>query len=54
MEHKELADLCVPILQVLRKNFHPHTSIVITSDEIKVEESTYGLPVKFVDNCKNA
>ena len=53
MSEKELAELCVPILKVLIKNFHPHTTIIINSEGIRVEETSYGLPVKVVDNCNN-
>lgn len=53
MSEKELAELCVPILKVLIKNFHPYTTIIINSEGIRVEETSYGLPVKVVDNCNN-
>lgn len=54
MSEKELAELCVPILKVLIKNFHPHTTIIINSEGIRVEETSYGLTAKVVDNCKNS
>ena len=54
MEKEELAKLCIPILKELRKNFHPHTTVVINSEGIRVEETSYGLPVKVVDSCKNS
>lgn len=54
MKTEELAELCIPILKVLIENFHPHTTIVIDSDGIRVEETSYGLPVKAVGSCKNS
>ena len=54
MSEKELAELCVPILRVLIKNFHPHTTIIINSEGRRVEETSYGLTAKVVDNCKNS
>lgn len=44
MNKEELVKLCIPILKELKKNFHPHTTVVIDSEGIRVEETTYGLP----------
>lgn len=52
-ELKELVDLCIPILKMLKEKFHPYTSIIINSDGIKVEETKYGLPIKSFDNDKH-
>lgn len=35
---KELSDW-------LAENFNPYTAIVITAEEIKITEATYGLPI---------
>ena len=49
MNKKELAKLCIPVLKELKKNFHPHTTVVIDSEVIRVEETTYGLPSEAIE-----
>lgn len=46
----KLEGLCKPIMKELKDNFHPHISVVITSDGIRVEESIFGVPSKFWNN----
>lgn len=43
MDQKEklekLFDLCAPAVEYLQQNFHPHTTIVIEVEGIRVEET---------------
>lgn len=52
MKKEELAKLCIPILKELRKNFHPHTTVVINSEGIRVEETSYGLPSEAIERSE--
>lgn len=45
-DYERLAELCKPILEELKENFHPHVSVVISADGIRVEESVFGMPSK--------
>lgn len=52
-KYEKLVALCMPVFKTLCKDFHPHTSIIMNSDGIRVEETIYGLPTKYVYNDKN-
>lgn len=41
VEYEKLKKLCKPVIEELKDNFHPHISVVITSDGIRVEESVF-------------
>ncbi|MFC4805058.1 hypothetical protein [Filifactor villosus] len=43
-DYEKLAELCKPILEELKEHFHPHVSVVISVDGIRVEESVFGIP----------
>lgn len=43
-DYEKLAELCKPILEELKEHFHPHVSVVISADGIRVEESVFGIP----------
>lgn len=50
LSHKDLIEECKPILKLLMDNFHPHTSVIISSDGIRVEETVFGLPIEAMKN----
>lgn len=52
MNKEELAKLCIPVLKELKKNFHPHTTVIIDSEGIRVEETTYGLPSEAIERSE--
>lgn len=52
MNKEELAKLCIPVLKELKKNFHPHTTVVIDAEGIRVEETTYGLPSEAIERSE--
>lgn len=45
-ELKRLAD---PLVKFLRKNHHPHASIVITDERVVVTEDVIGIPLPIED-----
>ncbi len=44
---KELIDLSFPVSKFLQKNFHPHTTVVIEVDGIRVEETLAGEIIEY-------
>lgn len=44
---KELSELAEPIQRFLLENYHPHSAVVITLDDIKVIETSLGIPLPF-------
>lgn len=47
---KELDELCKPVVEYLRKNFNPHTEIVIATDFVTVKQSILGSKQEYPDN----
>lgn len=35
----DLISLCAPIQNYIKKHYHPHTTVIVTDDDIKVEET---------------
>lgn len=48
MENKteELKIITKPIVDFLKENYNPHTTIVITNDYVKVLSDAMGVPIK--------
>ncbi len=44
---KELLEMCKPIAEYLQEHFHPHVSVLIEGDRIRVEESVAGCLVDY-------
>ncbi len=44
-EFKDLEMACKPIIDYLKENYNPYTSVVITNSEIKLVEDLAGIPV---------
>lgn len=44
-QNEELMEMCKPIAEYLQKHFHPHVSVSIEGDRIRVEETIAGCPV---------
>lgn len=44
----ELEVLARPLVEYLRKNYHPHTAIVVTDERVVVVEDVVSVPVKKV------
>lgn len=42
----ELAKLARPIVDAIRANHHPHTTVIIEFDRIVVNEAMYSLPIE--------
>lgn len=42
----ELEVLARPLVEYLRKNYHPHTAIVVTDERVVVVEDVVSAPVK--------
>ena len=53
-KHKELLEVCRPVLEYLRDNWNPNCSVIIANDYIKVVSDEIGLPIKYeeVHKCK--
>ena len=45
--YEEIINDCKPIAEKLQKNFHPHTTIVIEVDQIRVEETVQGEVIEY-------
>ena len=45
-EITKLKEVCKPIVEYLNENFDPHTTIMITSDCVKVCQDVYGVPIE--------
>lgn len=44
---KELSELAKPIQMFLLENYHPHSAVVITLDDVKVVETSLGIPLPY-------
>lgn len=44
---KTLMELSLPVSEYLQKNFHPHTTVVIEVDSIRVEETLAGKVIEY-------
>ena len=42
-----LMEMCVPIAKKLQKEFHPHVTVVIEDDYIRVEETIAGKVIEY-------
>lgn len=42
---KQLEELCKPVAEWLKENYHPHATIVITEQMIRVVEDDIGIPI---------
>lgn len=47
----ELETLSKPMIEYLKKNYHPHTAIVITGDKVAVWETALSIPMKSSDSA---
>lgn len=45
MEEK-LQEITQPIIKFLKQNYDPHTTIVITTEYIKIVRDEFGIPIK--------
>ena len=48
-EKSELTELAKPLMEFLRENCHPHTSIVITDERVAVVETVLSIPRECID-----
>lgn len=46
-KYERLIEMVKPIAEELKRNFHPHMSVVIESDRVRVEETVLGTPIAF-------
>lgn len=44
-KEKLLEEVSLPVVEYLKKNHDPYTTIVITQDEIKLMQTEMGMPV---------
>lgn len=44
---EELIHLSTIVADYLQKNFHPHTSVIIEVDSIRVEETLAAKPIEY-------
>ena len=42
---KELEEISKPILEFLKKNYNPHTTVIISGDGIKVVSDEINIPI---------
>lgn len=40
----ELSEFAKPIQKFLLENYHPHSEVVVTLDDVKVVETSLGIP----------
>lgn len=45
-EMKKLEELCLPIVEWLKKNYDPYTQVQITSDNIEMIQKVIGIPLE--------
>lgn len=43
----DLAEFAEPIQRFLLENYHPHSAVVITLDDVKVIETSLGIPLSY-------
>lgn len=41
---KKLEELTKPLVEYLKKNLHPHASILVTYEQVQVVETTLSIP----------
>ena len=46
---KSLEEVCKPVVDYLKNNYHPHCTVVITDSEIRLVEDKIGIPVRSDD-----
>lgn len=44
MDSDVLIDMTKPIIEFLQKNYHPHTSVVVTNERVMIVEDVLSLP----------
>ena len=44
---KELSELAKPIQKFLLENYHPHSEVVVTLDDVKVVETSLGISLPY-------
>lgn len=42
-----LMNMCEPVVEYLQNNFHPHTTVIIEADGIRVEENLATRPIAY-------
>ncbi|MGG7058748.1 hypothetical protein ACQPUZ_10660 [Clostridium tertium] len=43
---KKLEEMCKPIVEFLKENYGPYSTVVITDTHIKLTRDEFGIPVK--------
>ena len=43
---EKLQEITKPIIKFLKENYDPHTTIVITTEHIKIVRDELGIPIK--------
>lgn len=43
-EHEKLLEMSKPLIDYLKKNYHPHTAIVVTEERVMVVETSVSVP----------
>lgn len=49
---KKLENISKPILEFIRNNYNPHTTIIINENNIKVVSDEISIPVKCENICE--
>lgn len=44
---KELEEITKPIIEFLKNNYNPHTTVVISEDSIKVVSDEISIPIRY-------
>lgn len=44
---KELQEISKPILEFLKNNYNPHTTVIISEDGIKVVSDEINIPIRY-------
>lgn len=47
---KELEDVTKPVVEFIKRNYNPYTTVVITDEYVKVARDEIGLPIKRTDS----
>lgn len=48
--NQKLENLAEPLIEHLKENYHPHTSIIITEDGVAVMETILSIPEKVINH----
>lgn len=43
----ELSELAEPLQKFILENYHPHSAVVVTLDDVKVVETSLGIPLPY-------